>query len=490
VPSTQKSFRKPEGKKNMGKKKKGKKGKKGKKVEEVKEPSPYANWSLDEMREEIVKKRKQLNKKQLDRNYVQLERDTIQTFYDITKRETNELELTIQAKDREMEAMEENHRVEVRVYVQKVKHLEYEHKNDCQKVTRDGDIAVDDESGDHKGREVNLLRVKKSLKLELKEKELHNEIQITEWKDKHSKNLSKLREEFGKNLKALEERYQRKLEQLESNLELRRKVEVHEIEERKNLHINNLMKKHEEAFGQIKDYYNDITNDNLTLIRKLKDEVSEMKEKKRENQKLMQDIAAENKQLLEPLHVAVRQVEELRRDLKDYEKDKLSLKNSKGRLIMLKRRVARMSNESKALEERYEKIEGERTHLLETFQGTVEQVSRKSELKNIRLGEKLERVDTEYGTRTQQLHEVIQAARLDPAVIAAITERIGDAIDARNVMVTDLQYEVARVTKAYNDVIRTYGSKLMEFGIPPEEVQLRALPTQTSTLPAGLVPSN
>ena len=49
----------------MGKKKKGKKGKKGKKVEEVKEPSPYANWSLDEMREEIVKKRKQLNYKKL-----------------------------------------------------------------------------------------------------------------------------------------------------------------------------------------------------------------------------------------------------------------------------------------------------------------------------------------------------------------------------------------------------------------------------------------
>ena len=55
-------------------------------------------------------------------------------------------------------------------------------------------------------------------------------------------------------LETWKHRYQRKLEQLESNLELRRKVEVHEIEERKNLHINNLMKKHEEAFGQIKDY--------------------------------------------------------------------------------------------------------------------------------------------------------------------------------------------------------------------------------------------
>ena len=159
-----------------------------------------------------------------------------------------------------------------------------------------------------------------------------------------------------------------------------------------------------------------------------------MKAKKKENQKLMQDIAAENKQLLEPLHVAVRQVEELRRDLKDYEKDKevrsffyyfylfvfqkrwhdfffshpfffsfflflfQSLRMSKGRLVMLKRRVTRMTTESKTLEERYEKIEGERSHLLETFQGTVEQVQRKSELKNVQLGERLERVDAEYGT--------------------------------------------------------------------------------------------
>ena len=78
---------------------------------------------------------------------------------------------------------------------------------------------------------------------------------------------------------------------------------------------------------------------------------------------------------------------------------------SKGRLVMLKRRVTRMTTESKTLEERYEKIEGERSHLLETFQGTVEQVQRKSELKNVRLGERLERVDAEYGTRAQQVRK-------------------------------------------------------------------------------------
>ena len=54
---------------------------------------------------------------------------------------------------------------------------------------------------------------------------------------------------------------------------LRPKVEILEIEERKNHHINELMKKHEKAFGEIKNYYNDITHNNLDLIRSLKEEV-------------------------------------------------------------------------------------------------------------------------------------------------------------------------------------------------------------------------
>ena len=64
---------------------------------------------------------------------------------------------------------------------------------------------------------------------------------------------------------------------LRDDLELRRKVEILEIEERKNNHINELMKKHEKAFGEIKNYYNDITHNNLDLIRSLKEEVAEMK---------------------------------------------------------------------------------------------------------------------------------------------------------------------------------------------------------------------
>jgi len=40
-----------------------------------------------------------------------------------------------------------------------------------------------------------------------------------------------------------------------------------QVEERKNAHINGLMKQHESAFAEIKNYYNDITANNLDLIK-------------------------------------------------------------------------------------------------------------------------------------------------------------------------------------------------------------------------------
>ena len=58
-----------------------------------------------------------------------------------------------------------------------------------------------------------------------------------------------------------------------------------------------------------------------------------------------------------------------------------------------------------------------------------------------------------------------------------------------NGAIKDLQYELARVTKAHNDVIRVYESKLTEFGIPVEELGFRPLVTSTGTGPAGLVVS-
>ena len=62
------------------------------------------------------------------------------------------------------------------------------------------------------------------------------------------------------------------------------KVEIHEIEERKNQHINDLMKNHEEDFREMKEYYNDITKENIELIRMHKEKLIEIKNQIDNNQ--------------------------------------------------------------------------------------------------------------------------------------------------------------------------------------------------------------
>ena len=69
-----------------------------------------------------------------------------------------------------------------------------------------------------------------------------------------------------------------------------------------------------------------------------------------------------------------------------------------------------------------------------------------------------------------------------------------DVLDTKNAAIKDLQYEVARMYKTYNDTVRTFQSKLGEYGIPVEELGFQLLnpdPDQPlGKAPAGLVASS
>merc|ERR1711871_1834698 len=267
--------------KGKGKDKKDKKGKKSPRPGSGENDAAGSQLS----QENFDQLRRELDHERMERNYFQLERDKINTFWEITKKE-----------------LEERHQVEIKVYKQKVKHLLYEHQNNVATLKSEGEAALKLQQDEHRQREAELKKDKRSLKLELKELELAHEDVIRELKQEHDKNITKLRQEYERTVKEMQQKYERKMRVLRDELDLRRKVEIFEIEERKNNHINELMKKHEKAFGEIKNYYNDITHNNLDLIRSLKDEVADMKKK------------------------------EAAKELANYQKDKMSLQNAKSRL--------------------------------------------------------------------------------------------------------------------------------------------------------------
>lgn len=478
-------------KKKSGKKK-GKKKSAKSKTPTIVDGISTEEMTKEQLEEHIVRLREELDREREERNYFQLERDKVNTFWEITKRQHEEKKAELRNKDREMEEAEERHQVEIKVYKQKVKHLLYEHQNNIAELKAESAVSLKLAQDEHKNNEQDLRKNKRSLKVELKEQELSHEDVVKNLKKGHDEHVTRLRQDFERQVKEIESKYDKKMKALREELELRRKTEIHEIEERKNGQINTLMKNHEKAFSDIKNYYNDITLNNLALINSLKEQVEEMKKKEERMEKQMNEIMAENKRLTEPLQKAREEVEELRKQLANYEKDKASLASAKARLKVQEEELRSLHWEHEVLQQRFSQTQSERDELYGKFVKAIHEVQQKSNFKNLLLEKKLAALADTLEKKEAQLNEVLSASNLDPTALTVVTRKLEDVLDSKNSAIKDLQYELARVCKAHNDLIRTYEAKLQSFGVPTEELGFKPLESniggqQLGRGPAGLV---
>ncbi|XP_069073289.1 dynein regulatory complex subunit 4 [Pleurodeles waltl] len=461
----------PPKKKKSGKGKKSGKAKKSTVVDGV----STEEMSKEQLEEHIVRLREELDREREERNYFQLERDKIHTFWEITRRQLDEKKSELRNKDREMEEAEERHQVEIKVYKQKVKHLLYEHQNNISELKAEGSVTMKLAQKEHRAQEGDLRKDMRTLKVELKEQELANEMVVKNLKLKQDEEITRLRNDFERQVREIEAKYDKKMRVLRDELELRRKTEIHEIEERKNGQINALMKNHEKAFSDIKNYYNDITLNNLALINSLKEQMEDMKKKEDRMEKEMQDLQLQNKRLVEPLQKAREDVGELHKQMDNYEQDKASLVSTKARLKLTDKELKDLQWEHEVLEQRFSKVQAERDELYKKFTKAIQDVQQKTGFKNLLLERKLLALSDTLEKKEAQLNEVLSASNLDPNALTIVTRKLEDVLDSKNNAIKDLQYELARVCKAHNDLLRTYEAKLRAFGIPVEELGFKPL---------------
>merc|ERR1712159_593527 len=119
--------------------------------------------------------------------------------------------------------------------------------------------------------------------------------------------------------------------------------ETQSIEQHKNSHTARLMESHKKAFAEIKNYYNDITHNNLDLIKSLKEEVAEMRRKEHQDEKAMEHISQENKRMSEPFKKAKGEVTTLRAELVKYQEEKDELRTTKAKLLVVEDDLRRLT---------------------------------------------------------------------------------------------------------------------------------------------------
>jgi chromosome segregation ATPase len=403
----------------MAKKKKVKKGKK-KKKEEPEPDDDYMKMDGMTLEKKISNLKERLTDAKMKRNLIQIEKDMIHDFYTNTKNEIGDIESQIKNYETKMEQMEEQHKVMIKVYMQKVKHLEYEHEQDRTKVKLEGEKSMTDEREYNAGTEKDMKKDKTEKKIQYGDNDNANLSEIESVEEELRGKLKETDEVLNSSKKELINSYERKLANLKKELELRLKVEIHEIEERKNQHYNDLMKNHEKAFRDMKDYYNDITRENLELIRVNKANVAEVSNSIIMNQSQIDVLKITNGELEEPLMKAKNQRNTLKKDLATYEKDQMSLRNAKAQYIVLKKKVQDFTGKKKELDEKMDKIMKEKNDMYAKFEVAVDQLKTKAEYKNTLLDEKLSQLEEDHQRKEAQLHELIQRSVVDSGTVDEI----------------------------------------------------------------------
>ncbi|KAJ7548143.1 hypothetical protein O6H91_08G119900 [Diphasiastrum complanatum] len=365
--------------KNMGPKKSSKQREKGKSSGGSKKGMMGGDDDGEELPQDLSVTPEQLHaqvaalqaekaKEAKDRNRMQIERDKVSTFWEIKKKEVEIIHAKLRNKDRELEELEERHQVEIKVYNQKMKHLLYEQQNIIATIKTDHELALKLQHGQFAKHETELLNDQRALKEKMKELEVGYEDTIRQIKLDHAKEITKMRQEFDGNAKDMQQKTDKK------------------------------------------------------------EDVTDMKKKEAANEKLMYEIAQENKRLTEPLARALKEVENLRMMLAHYEKDKLSLQQSR-------LQYSEVLNKFKDLEWKYRLLE-------ESFE------------------------------KEAQLGEIFNAAKLDLNELGSAKDRVNKVLESKNREIRVLYYENGKIRSAYNSIIKAFEAKLAEYGIPLQEMGL------------------
>jgi hypothetical protein len=141
-----------------------------------------------------------------------------------------------------------------------------------------------------------------------------------------------------------------------------------------------------------------------------------MRKAQHADEKAMLEIAQANKKLAEPLKQNQKLIEELSIELKNYQKDKLLLKQTKDRVDVIEQNMKKLDWEHEITQQKYTKFKEERDLLFQQLENSVYDQQQKSGFKRLLLEKHLEAVHDTLEKKEVALHEVAVSTNLRPEV--------------------------------------------------------------------------
>ncbi|XP_025422450.1 dynein regulatory complex subunit 4 isoform X3 [Sipha flava] len=442
----------------MAPKKKSKGSKGGRSSAGIVDGVSMAEMSREQLEGFASRMKKELEREREERNFFQLERDKVLTFWEITRHELEENRASLRNKDREIEDIEEKHQDEIKVYKQKLKLLMYEQHVHLSEVQAENIVSLKIANDEHIKEEEELVKENDTLKQEIVEINMRHIEEINNIRLEHARVMRELKDRFIVDCQVIESKYQKRMEDLRNRMNLKNKVEVAETEARKNKRIAEIIEDHNNAFNNLKEHYNDITVNNLTLIASLKENLLELKEDKQRAEMDLKEVTKENESLKGPLAEARNTVEELTQKMENYHKDKQ-------RLMVLTKRLKHSAEKYKDLQ-----MQADLDAMHDEHSDGLVRLQMEHGKKLMGIEHRLRRARETIEEKDAQIARLMGAASADTSIAMAMNAKTEALLAKKNKQIERAWNDLKAVTDKHNELCKRFAATLQDHGIQQHDV--------------------
>lgn len=269
----------------------------------------------------------------------QAERDALhQEHVTTTQPELNKATQALAGVRKQVEDLSTDHRLELRVYQDKLLALNYYHTRKLTSVASEREQLLS-KGADAHTTSIHILQAKHLLGPSSSSsgsgQHTSTEDERAELQGRLADECTHLQQTLESNLLDLQIVCTTRLAQLREDLELRHTTEMEGMEERANQHRQELVQQHEVLMEDLQRYYQNVVEEQSQRLQAREDETIAAEGKAKIDRIRSEELGKAIAQLQQPLAVAVSRETELKKALKARPRDQASLQHVRGRLRVL-----------------------------------------------------------------------------------------------------------------------------------------------------------
>ncbi|GLH11504.1 Dynein regulatory complex subunit 4 [Gryllus bimaculatus] len=315
--------------------KKGKKGKEKVSLEDF-DTTPMSKEQLVKL---CVRLQEETKREQAERNFFMMERDKLRAFWEVTRKQLDDARAELRKsgypayhafrdKDHRLDDDDMARLSEIKFHEQKILFTMLEYQTSIAKMKIENMEVLNKAQQDIWADVVSLRLDNEDTAEEAAIMTAKQQWSIQDANMEHSAEVTRKRDEHVVTVVDVSGHFERQVTVVRAEASERHRLELAAMAELQRVQTELLLQSHALALTDLKNYYNEITLNNLSLVATLKDECGELREREDRAVQLARALRAENKMLAGPLREAREELAELGRQMQNFESDQIELERA------------------------------------------------------------------------------------------------------------------------------------------------------------------